>query len=53
MKTVVILEQEDYKTLCVLLNDAKINLQKCEDITFRLGEGIRKIEEAIEILKEM
>ena len=49
MKTVVLLEIDELRTLQVLLHDAKINLDKC-DASFCLGEAQRKIEEAIEIL---
>ena len=51
MKTVVLLETDELRTLQVLLHDAKINLDKC-DVSFCLGEAQRKIEEAIEILTE-
>lgn len=49
MKTVILLETDELKILRVLLHDAKINLDKC-DVSFRLGEAQRKIEEAIKIL---
>lgn len=51
MKTVVLLETDELKTLQVLLHDAKINLDNC-DTSFDLGEAQRKIEEAIEILND-
>ena len=51
MKTVVLLETDELRTLQVLLHDAKINLDKC-DVSFCLGEAQRKIEEAIEILTD-
>ena len=51
MKTVVLLETDELRTLQVLLHDAKINLDKC-DVSFCLGEAQRKIEEAIEILND-
>ena len=51
MKTVVLLETDELRTLQVLLHDAKINLDMC-DASFRLGEAQRKIEEAIEILND-
>ena len=51
MKTVVLLEIDELRTLQTLLHDAKINLDKC-DASFRLGEAQRKIEEAIGILKD-
>jgi hypothetical protein len=51
MKTVVLLETDELRTLQVLLHDAKINLDKC-DFSFFLGEAQRKIEEAIEILND-
>ena len=51
MKTVVLLETDELRTLQVLLHDAKINLDMC-DASFRLGEAQRKIEEAIEILTD-
>ena len=51
MKTAILLDTDELKTLQVLLHDAKIDLDKC-DVSFRLGEAQRKIEEAIEILNE-
>ena len=51
MKTVVLLEADELKTLQILLHDAKINLDKC-DASFCLGEAQRKIKEAIEILND-
>lgn len=50
MKTVVLLETDELRTLKVLLHDAKVNLDKWCDVSFCLGEAQRKIEEAIEIL---
>lgn len=51
MKTVVLLETDELRTLQVLLHDAKINLDKY-DASFCLREARRKIEEAIEILND-
>ena len=51
MKTVILLDADELRTLQVLLHDAKINLDKC-DVSFRLGEAQRKIEEAIKLLTE-
>ena len=51
MKTVVLLETDELRTLQTLLHDAKTNLDKC-DASFRLGEAQIKIEEAIEILND-
>ena len=51
MKTVILLDTDELRTLQVLLHDAKINLDMC-DYSFRVGEAQRKIEEAIEILTD-
>ena len=51
MKTAVLLDTDELRTLQVLLHDAKINLNNC-DSSFCLREAQRKIEEAIEILTD-
>ena len=52
MKTVTLLDQAEFRTLLVLLHDAKINLEKyCSD-SFYINETHQKIEEAIKILTE-
>lgn len=51
MKTVVILEKDEIKTLEVLLHDAAILIADDAE-TFALRNALLKIEEAIELLKE-
>lgn len=51
MKTVCVLEQEDARLLRILLNDTKITLEQTK-YNYDVGCAIRKVEQAIDILKE-